>query len=49
MENFKLKKTDISRILRGLYLLEINGEIRKGDYKRLYKRFFEKLKGGLSE
>lgn len=47
MINLKFKKTDISRILRGLSLLELKGEIRKEDYKRLYNKLFNELKGGL--
>ena len=47
METIKLKKTDISRILRGLSLLDINGEIKKIDYTRLYNKLYNLLKGGL--
>ncbi len=46
MEIIKLKRIDISRILRGLSLLELKGEIPKKEYIRLHKRFFKRLKGG---
>jgi rhamnogalacturonyl hydrolase YesR len=43
MVKIQLKKTDISRLLRGLSLLEIKEEIRKEDYIRLYKKLFKLL------
>ena len=43
MKTIKLKKMDIDRILRGLSLLELEGNIKKKDYKRLYKRLFPLL------
>ncbi len=43
MKTLRLKKMDIDRILRGISLLEIKGEIKKKDYQRLYKILFKKL------
>jgi hypothetical protein len=43
MKTIKLKKTDISRILRALSLLEIKKEIKKEDYIRLYKKLIVTL------
>jgi hypothetical protein len=42
MIKVKLKKTDISRILRALSLLELREEIPKKEYIRLYKKLYDK-------
>jgi len=43
MEQIQLKKTDISRIIRALSLLEIAEKVDKKDYTRLYKKLYKLL------
>jgi len=44
MQTIELKKTDISKILNALAEFRINNKINKADYKRIFNKFWIKLK-----